>query len=181
MDVIDRISLNFDARAPGNGPELLVLHGTAGQTEAGDLSWICDPKSRVSYHYLVGRSGQIYRLVHERFRAWHAGVSSYRGKTDAGGKSVNGISIGVAFANRGPHPTPEPYPPGQIEAGAVLCADIWHRRGLDLSRITTHAVVSPGRKTDPWDHFPLDHFLYLVAMYRFPPPEPFDIEIPRAA
>lgn len=177
MKVHHRPSPNWNARKAGNGPELIVLHGTAGRSDEGDLSWLCDPASRVSYHYLIGRDGRIWQLVAEKNRAWHAGRSVYQGRTDAGGASVNGISIGVAFSNRGPSPTPEPYTDAQYDAGAWLCSNIWERRGVDISRITTHAVVSPGRKTDPWDHFNLGRFFRQVADYRYPPPPPIDLKV----
>src|SRR5690606_23050181 len=42
-------------------PSMVVIHADAGKTEAGTISWILDPRSRVSYHYLVGRDGTVYR------------------------------------------------------------------------------------------------------------------------
>lgn len=114
----------------------------------------------------------IYRLVAEGRRAWHAGVSSYHGRDN-----VNDFSIGLAFSNSGPGDPPEPYTDAQYANGAKLCADIWTRRGLDLTRITTHAAVSPGRKTDPWGHFDLHRFFVAVANGRFPPPDPFELRI----
>lgn len=159
--------------------DLVVLHGTAGRTDAGDLSWCCDPKSQVSYHYLIGRDERIYQLVDEGRRAWHAGASKFNKRTD-GRNSVNGFSIGVAFCNKGDsktiyrpgEPFPEPFTDGQYDAGAWLVADIWRRRGIGFEGITEHRAVSPGRKTDPWDHFDMQRFFVAVANYRFPPPDP---------
>jgi N-acetylmuramoyl-L-alanine amidase len=169
--IVQRPSPNHNARHVGFGPEIICLHGTAGFTDAGDLSWLCSPASKVSYHYLVGRDGTVFQLVKESRRAWHAGKSAYQGKADPGG-SVNSFSLGIAFSNRGPLPSPEPYTDEQYESGAELCADIWERRGLDIARITTHAAVSPGRKTDPWVHFDMGRFLKLVVLKRVPPPDP---------
>jgi N-acetylmuramoyl-L-alanine amidase len=169
VDIIEKPSIHHNERPAGRGPEIIVLHGTAGGSDIGDLSWLLNPASKVSYHYLIGRRGTIWQLVPERLRAWHAGVSTYQGRAN-----VNDFSIGVAFANKGPGNPPDPYTPEQIEAGAWLCADIWTRRGIGLDRITTHAAVSPGRKTDPWPHFPLEVFLRRVAEIRHPAPPQAD-------
>jgi N-acetylmuramoyl-L-alanine amidase len=84
-----RQSPNYNARPPSKGVELVVIHATAGTSEEGDLSWLCSPKSRVSYHYLVGRTGALYQLVQESRRAWHAGRSRWLGKDNC-----NDFSIG---------------------------------------------------------------------------------------
>lgn len=160
-------SPNFGPRPNGSGPSLVVLHGTAGATTAGDLSWCTSPQSKVSYHYLVGRTGRVYQLVKEGARAWHAGVSKWGGRSN-----VNDFSVGVALSNRGPFPTPEPYPEAQLEAAAWLVASILKRRGLDSSRLVGHMDVSPGRKTDPYDHFPWVDFRVRVLFLLHPEPEP---------
>lgn len=128
--------------------KLLVLHGDAGKSDGGTVEWIKDPLSKVSYHYLVGRAAGIYQFVPEDEKAWHAGVSSWEGCTV--GVSVNATSIGVAFAND----SKEPYKEPQIIAGAKLVAQICKRHNIPLHLVRSHAEVSPGRKTDPWAHFP---------------------------
>lgn len=168
LKIHHRPSPNYNARPKGFGPDTIVLHGTAGWTDEGDLDWCCDRQAKVSYHYIIGRDGQVYMLVAESARAWHAGVSSWQGRSN-----VNDFSIGIAFSNRGPKPTPaEPFTEAQLHAGARLCAEIWVRRGIDLMRITDHASVSPGRKFDPWEHFDMPRFFAMVATYRFPPDPP---------
>lgn len=137
-------------RSPREGwpIKLVVIHGDAGKTDAGTIAWIMDPKSRVSYHYLVGRSGQVTMLVPEAEKAWHAGKSAWIGCTHKG--SVNHMSVGVAYANDGQ----APYPEKQVVAGARLVAEICKRHHIERSEVRSHAEVSPGRKTDPWAHFP---------------------------
>jgi N-acetyl-anhydromuramyl-L-alanine amidase AmpD len=110
-----------------------------------------NPESKVSYHYLVGRSGTVYQFVADNRRAWHAGVSTYRGQSDC-----NNFTLGVSFAN---NQKGEPFPPDQITAGAELVALLCLRHGIPVDRITTHAAVSPGRKTDPGKLFNLPHFI----------------------
>ncbi|HEX7049110.1 MAG TPA: N-acetylmuramoyl-L-alanine amidase, partial [Longimicrobiales bacterium] len=106
-EILDRPSPNHNARPAGVRPDLIVIHGTAGETDAGDLAWCRDPKSQVSYHYLIGRDGRIYRLVPEERRAWHAGVSGWEGR-----QGCNDYSIGVGLCNDGR----EPYTPAQYDA-----------------------------------------------------------------
>lgn len=140
------LSPNRSSRA-GNPIRLLVLHGDAGKSDGGTVSWIKDPTSKVSYHYLVGRAGGIYQFVPESEKAWHAGLSSWPECTV--GNSVNACSIGLAFANDGT----EPYKDIQYEAGAKLAAQICKRHCIPVHLIRGHYEVSPGRKTDPWQHF----------------------------
>ena len=142
---IDVPSPNANARPAGVGPELIVLHGTAGRTDAGDVAWCTDPAANVSYHYLVGRTGLIYRLVPNERRAGHAGVSEWRGRSD-----VNDFSIGIGICNAG---AGEPYRAEQYEATGELVAALTEAYDLDYGEVVGHCHVSPGRKTDPWLHF----------------------------
>jgi len=75
-------SPNHDARkAPAI--EGIVLHATEdGGDEAYSLAWLRSPKSRVSCHLLVTRGGRVTRLVGDRQRAWHAGLSNWHGTSD---------------------------------------------------------------------------------------------------
>jgi N-acetylmuramoyl-L-alanine amidase len=127
--------------------KLIVIHGDAGKSDGGTVAWIKDPKSQVSYHYLIGRAGGIYQFVPEEEKAWHAGKSTWPDCTV--GNSVNASSIGVAFANDGT----EQFKPEQYRAGAKLVAQISKRHNIPLHLIRGHLEVSPGRKTDPWQHF----------------------------
>jgi N-acetylmuramoyl-L-alanine amidase len=143
-------SPNHSARPPGVAPRLIVLHADAGQSDAGTLAWCADPASKVSYHALVGRRGSLYTLVPFTRKAWHAGVSAWQGIAN-----VNDFSLGFAFANR--HDGAEPLTPGQIDVMLGL-VEGWARGVVTLEAVTTHADVSPGRKTDPLKcpgfHFP---------------------------
>lgn len=137
----------------GKAVKLVVIHGDAGKSDAGTVSWIKAPESKVSYHYLVGRDGEVYQFVPETKKAWHAGVSEWPDCTVS--KSVNAHSIGVSFANDGT----EAYKPVQYVAGAKLVADICQRHKIPAAMIVTHAQVSPGRKSDPWKHFDWAYFM----------------------
>lgn len=153
-EIIDAASPNQSARPRGARVELVVIHGTAGRSEAGDLEWLRSERAGASYHYLIARDGRIWRLVPEHREAWHAGVSQWRGRP-----YVNAFSVGVGLCNAGP---PEPYPESQLRAAAWLVADLLRRHGLGADRILGHVDVSAPRKTDPWHTFPWSQFLRMV-------------------
>lgn len=159
MNVVDKTGTPHSNSRGVFRPAMIVVHADAGQTEAGTISWILDPRSQVSYHWFVGRDGTVYKLVEESERAWHAGKSHWPGMDDDRG-SVNSASIGVCFANSGT----EAYRDVQYEAGAELVAGICRRHGIGLDLIRGHNEVSPGRKTDPYPQFSWERFYGLVAM-----------------
>jgi N-acetylmuramoyl-L-alanine amidase len=135
--------------AEGRTPDLLILHYT-GMPDAGQaLQWLCNPASNVSSHYFVFENGHMLQLVPEARRAWHAGVSHWRGDTD-----INSASIGIEIANPG-HPGGLPdYPDAQIAAVTALCRDICARWSIRPERVLAHSDVAPGRKIDPGENFP---------------------------
>lgn len=150
----------------GHEPGMIVMHGDAGETDEGTVSWIQDPDARVSYHVLVGRDGTCYRFVDENRRAWHAGRSDWPGMQV--GNSVNHRSLGVALANAGPHGLdtgPEPYREVQYRVAAEVVAGMMERHAIPLELIRGHYEVSPGRKHDPWDHFDWRSFYGWLGMY----------------
>jgi N-acetylmuramoyl-L-alanine amidase len=153
MKIVTAPSPNKSSRS-GHRPQLIVLHGDAGKTDAGTVSWLTNPESKVSYHWLVGRDGTAYKFVEEAENAWHAGVSQWEGL--AVGKTINPVSIGVCFANDGLGA--EPYRAVQYDVGAELVAAICRRHLIPVHRIVGHRQVSPGRKTDPWDWFDWERF-----------------------
>jgi N-acetylmuramoyl-L-alanine amidase len=147
MDVIDAPSPNFDARtAP---PDILVLHYTGMPTGEEALARLRDPEAKVSSHYLVEEDGRVFRLVPEERRAWHAGVSFWKGE-----RNINGVSIGVEIVNPGHEFGYRPFPEAQVAAVIALVADIRTRWTIDDGRIVGHSDVAPERKDDPGELFP---------------------------
>ena len=72
MNVINLPSPNHDSR-DGQVVDTLVLHYTGMKDGARALERLTDPASKVSSHYVVDEAGQIFLLVDEQMRAWHAG------------------------------------------------------------------------------------------------------------
>lgn len=144
MTIIQSPSPNHNARPMGVGVSALVIHGTVG-TDAGDLAWTRDPVSKVSYHFLVLRTGVIHQMVKDDRRAWHAGSSKWNGRNN-----VNDFSIGIGLSNKGPG---EPFRPAQYAAAGDLVFALSREHTIDLANVVAHYHISPGRKTDPWEHF----------------------------
>jgi N-acetylmuramoyl-L-alanine amidase len=150
LTLIERPSPNFGNRSgAGRHPAMLVLHYTGMPSAADALARLCDPGAAVSAHYLIDEDGTAYRLVAEDQRAWHAGVSFWRGVRD-----VNGASIGVELVNPGHEFGYRPFPAAQIEVLTKLARDIIERHGIAPWNVVAHSDVAPGRKHDPGALFP---------------------------
>ena len=147
MNFIEAVSPNFNERTVP--PDMLVLHYTGMQSGPEALARLCDEQSKVSSHYLVEEDGRVFRLVPEERRAWHAGVSFWKGESD-----INGRSIGVEIVNPGHEFGYRPFPAAQIAAVIELVADIRTRWSIEDSRIIGHSDVAPDRKQDPGELFP---------------------------
>ena len=147
IEFIDAPSPNFDARtAP---PEILVLHYTGMQTGPEAVERLRDPASKVSAHYVVEEDGRIFRLAPEERRAWHAGVSYWRGR-----RNINGVSIGIEIVNPGHEFGYRPFPEAQTAAVIELLGDIRGRWTIADGDIVGHSDVAPARKDDPGELFP---------------------------
>ena len=145
--MIEAPSPNFDARtAP---PDMLVLHYTGMVDGPSALARLCDPGAKVSSHYLVEEDGRVFRLVAEARRAWHAGVSSWRGE-----REVNGASLGVEIVNPGHEHGYRPFPEAQVQAVISLVADVRGRWNIPDRNLVAHSDVAPMRKSDPGELFP---------------------------
>lgn len=146
--MIERPSPNFGERAGGVNPSLVILHYTGMRTAEEALARMCDPAAEVSAHYCIDEDGTLYRLVPEDKRAWHAGVSIWKGETD-----INSHSIGIELVNPGHEWGYRPFTEAQYEALIPLLQDIMARYGIPPANVLGHSDVAPGRKTDPGELF----------------------------
>lgn len=133
-------SPNFGPRREGALPDMVVLHYTAMQSAEAACERLCSPDHEVSAHYLISEVGEVFSLVDEAMRAWHAGAGCWGAVTD-----VNSRSIGIELANTGRAPFPEP----QMAALEGLLAGIMRRWAIPPARIIGHSDMAPGRKIDP--------------------------------
>lgn len=137
-------SPNHGPRRDGLTPSLIVIHFTAMSSAQAALDRLCDPQAEVSAHYLIAGRGDVYQLVAEDKRAWHAGAGQWRGMDD-----INSRSIGIELDNTGQHPFSEP----QMTALEGLLAGIIKRWNIAPSGVIGHSDMAPGRKVDPGARF----------------------------
>jgi N-acetylmuramoyl-L-alanine amidase len=145
--IVERDSPNHDARPAG--VDTLILHYTGMKTAREAIDRLRDPHARVSSHYVVDEDGTIYRLVPEERRAWHAGISYWRGRA-----GLNDVSIGIEIVNPGHEWGYRPFPPAQIRAVTTLSQAILARHAVPARNVVAHSDVAPDRKQDPGELFP---------------------------
>lgn len=109
---------------------------------------------KVSSHIFIRRDGSVIQFVPFDKRAWHAGISSYKGK-----ESCNDFSIGIELEGV----DDITYEKEQYTALIKLTnALIKEYPLLNKSAIVGHSEIAPNRKTDPGKAF--DWNLYLSML-----------------
>ena len=107
---------------------------------------------RVSAHFVVRRDGTTTQYVPCSKRAWHAGVSSWKGRP-----RCNDYSVGIELEGC----DDGPFEAAQYDALARLTRAL-HRR-YPISGIAGHSDIAPGRKTDPGLLFDWDRYRSMIA------------------
>ena len=161
-------SPNIESRRDDREPDMLILHYTGMADARKACSWLCDPVSKVSCHYLVDEHGMIVQMVDENIRAWHAGVSSWKDEDD-----INSRSIGIEIQNPGHAAGYPDFPEAQMLAVIALCRDIVTRNRIHPSRVLAHSDIAPDRKIDPGEKFDWAR-LHAQGIGHWVRPEPID-------
>ena len=159
-------SPNWDERALP--VTMVVLHYTEMPSAEDSLARLTDPEAKVSAHYLICEEGEVIRLVEEDKRAWHAGVSYWRGLRD-----VNSASIGIELQHPGHALGYREFDERQFEALVPLLHRIVHTHDIPRANVVGHSDVAPARKSDPGELFPWDR----LAQYRLCLPRPKKLEL----
>ncbi|RAI59390.1 N-acetylmuramoyl-L-alanine amidase [Roseicella frigidaeris] len=141
-------SPNQDDRPAGAAIDTLVLHYTGMRSGAEAIARLRDPAARVSSHYVVEEDGAVLRLVPEARRAWHAGISHWRGMA-----ALNDRSIGIEIVNPGHDWGYRPFPALQMAAVCDLCLEILARHPIPPINVVAHSDIAPDRKADPGELF----------------------------
>ncbi|MEM9443504.1 MAG: N-acetylmuramoyl-L-alanine amidase [Pseudomonadota bacterium] len=141
-------SPNVDDRPNGCTVDCLILHYTGMKSASAALDRLCDPEAKVSAHYLIDEDGHVLRLVDEHRRAWHAGISYWRGR-----ERLNDCSIGIEIVNPGHEWGYRPFTEAQYRALEHLCSDIMSRWSIAPFRLLAHSDIAPDRKEDPGELF----------------------------
>jgi N-acetylmuramoyl-L-alanine amidase len=146
--MILRPSPNADARPEGGVIDHLVLHYTGMKNAAAAIERLRDPVAKVSSHYVVDEDGTVYHLVAEHLRAWHAGISYWRGA-----RGLNDRSIGIEIVNPGHEWGYRTFPPAQMAAVLNLSRGILARHAIPAGNVVGHSDIAPDRKQDPGELF----------------------------
>ena len=148
-------SPNADERPPGSDLSLLVIHAISlppGQFGSDAVARLftnrLDPAAhpyfetirdlRVSAHFLIDRSGQLTQFVSCLARAWHAGASTWNGRT-----RCNDFSIGIELEGC----DDLAFEDIQYAQLAGLISSL--RAQYPINSVVGHADIAPGRKSDP--------------------------------
>ncbi len=108
-------------------------------------------KLHLSSHFVIGSDGRIFQPVPEAKRAFHAGVSSWRGMNN-----LNHYSIGIELSSSSMGE--EAYTPQQLASARSLCLDLIRRYNIPAQNIVAHSDIAPTRKPDPGKAFPWQQF-----------------------
>jgi AmpD protein len=153
-------SPNFGTRPVDRSKvDLIVVHsislppgefgtGAVQQLFANTLRWDDHPYFesirglQVSSHFFIDRIGNLWQFVDCDLRAWHAGQSAYRGRSQCNDDSI-GIELEGLEGGNFEHP--------QYTMLARLCRDISAR--YPIAHIAGHEHIAPGRKNDPGPGF----------------------------
>lgn len=175
-------------------PDMIILHYTGGADALSSAHHLARPDTDVSAHLVIGHDGGIIQLLPFDTIAWHAGRSSYEGRTN-----LNRYSIGIEMDNAGQLHRREgrfyswfnrEYMPDEVytdcEGGR---ARYWHNYTLvqlqsvfavcklllnayPIRHIVGHSDVSR-RKTDPGPAFPMEKFRHQLLLHHTPHEAPF--------
>ena len=154
-------SPNFDERPNNAAIYLIVIHaislpaGSYNTQLIKDLFLNClDPGKdeflesikdlKVSSHFLITRKGALIQFVPTHKRAWHAGISSYKGR-----KNCNDFSIGIELEGC----DDEGFEEQQYDSLSKLINFLSIDLRINKQNIVGHAEIAPGRKTDPGPFF----------------------------
>lgn len=155
-------SPNGDDRPTGVVVDLIVIHGISLPPGEFGGPWIdalftnmldlaAHPYFqviaglRVSAHLCIRRDGELVQYVPFHRRAWHAGESIYAGRP-----RCNDFSIGIELEGV----DHLPYDDRQYQLLAAVIQALWDTYpAITPDRLTGHADIAPGRKTDPGPAF----------------------------
>lgn len=154
-----RSSPNFGERPNGERPSLVVVHSISlppgvlrGSAVERLFTNTLDPRRhrsfeplrdlRVSAHFFVRRNGRVLQFVDCEARAWHAGVSSWRGRS-----GCNDWSVGIELEGL----EGRSFSAAQYRMLARLVRALAAR--YPVGDVVGHEHVAPGRKRDPGPAF----------------------------
>ena len=150
MKISNLYSPNFySEKRSNNSIKIIIIHYTGMQSERESIIRLCNPKSKVSSHFLISQNGKTYRLVQDNEIAWHAGKSCW-GKY----KNLNKNSIGIELVNKGHRFGYTNFKRKQLSSLIKICKSLIKKYKIKKRNIVGHSDIAPLRKIDPGEKFP---------------------------
>ena len=141
-------SINYNNRA-SKKINFIIIHYTALNNSREAIEYLCNLKNKVSCHYLISKSGKVYKMVSDNNRAWHAGKSQWKNYKD-----LNSNSIGVELDF---NPKKDrTYNVNIIKILVILIKNLRNKYNIPVANILGHSDIAPYRKIDPGKDFPWD-------------------------
>lgn len=123
--------------------DMVVVHAVAYPPRKAIQTFV---DAKVSSHYVIGQDGEIWQLVGEKHRAWHAGKSFWRGAED-----INSHAIGIELCSSSLGQ--RPFSKAQIGAVTALLKRLIKKYRIRPENIVGHSDIAPARKPDPGKAF----------------------------
>ena len=140
-------SPNYNSRK-NSKIKLIIIHYTALKNIEDAISYLCKKEKKVSSHYLISQNGEVYHLVRDKFRAWHAGQGFWHDIID-----INSVSIGIEL-DYSPYGNNNHFSPKMISSLKELLIKLKKKYKINKKNILAHSDVAPFRKKDPGKNFP---------------------------
>ncbi|HXF96508.1 MAG TPA: N-acetylmuramoyl-L-alanine amidase, partial [Gemmatimonadales bacterium] len=166
-----RPSPNFNQRpADLTGVIHAVIVHTCEGNYSGCWSWLTNPVSQVSAHYVVNEDGsEISQLVREPDRAWHIAATydcalNRDHECRLNGVQSNHFTVGIEHAGFASQAS---FPPAQLDASARLVCDITRDRNVprDWQHILAHGQLQPENRTDPGPNWPWIPWMHRIQAH----------------
>ena len=178
MDIKFKGSPNCNSRE-GHNIVAIVNHITAGSFE-GAVSWLCNPISKASAHYVVSRKGEVVQLVRDGFKAWHAGAVNNPNWVLFNGINPNNITIGIEHEGYREAGLDGDLTESQYQATLALHKMLIekHKILIDRDHIIGHyRIDSVNRPNCPGPKFPWDRLFADLILPKPKPQGPF-LDVP---
>ncbi len=140
---IDLLVLHFISLPPGvfEGDDVEALF--MGRLDTSKDPFYAELQGlEVSSHFFIRRTGEVVQFVSTLSRAWHAGVSSFEGRTNC-----NDFSCGIELEGN----EKTPFTDEQYQALSTVVMLLAQRHPIQW--VTGHEFIAPGRKIDPGPYF----------------------------
>lgn len=171
---------NYTAGRGGRIPLAIVNHITAG-LYPGTLSWLQNPQSKASAHYLILKNGRILQLVRDEDTAWANGIVNQPNWPLYDGTNPNRYTLSIEHEALA----------GQSLTDSQYQATLWlHRQLIDKWKIPVskdtiighNRIDTINRANDPGPAFPWERLLAdLQNTGGGAMPEPWKIQLVEAA